>query len=209
MSSSKQKNLNNKKNQNNKTHNKTNKNKNMTQPVLTLETVYHHLLTLETVYHNLLEITKDIKNDTTKLKNDTTELKKRLDTHDFHFEKIEKRLTSLEKDRDVFYKYMKKDSNIQETGDVLFISKLYLHNHPSNIILPISIDKFYNHKGKEITELDGFLLISNIPLMNLSVSNELLHRHPNAPAFYSKLKSNHTNNLLLNLGLSFVYELRP
>jgi hypothetical protein len=173
-STSKQKILNNKKNQN---RNKTNKNKNMTQSAITLDTMYNHLL----------KITTDIKND-------TTDLKKRLDTHDFHFEKIEKRLTLLEKDRDVFYKYMKKDSNIQETGDILFISKLYLHNHPSDIILPISIDKFYNHKGKEITELDGFLLISNIPLMELSVSNELLHRHPNAAAFYSKLKSNRTNN---------------
>ena len=169
---------NNKKNQNNQNHNKTRKS--MAQPVLTLEFVYHHLL----------EVIKDIKSDTTALKTDVAVLKTDVAVLKHDMIGVKKDIAGLKNDRDVFYKYMKKESNIQELGDTIFITKLYLYNHPSNSISHIPIKKFFNRNGKEITDIDGFLLISSIPLYNISIKNELLSRHPSASVFQSTLKSN-------------------
>ena len=155
-------------NQNNQNHNKTRKS--MAQPVLTLEFVYHQLL----------EVIKDIKSDTTALKTDVAVLKTDVAVLKHDMIGVKKDIAGLKNDRDVFYKYMKKESNIQELGDTIFITKLYLYNHPSNSISHIPIKKFFNRNGKEITDIDGFLLISSIPLYNISIKNELLSRHPSS-----------------------------
>ena len=148
------------------------------------------VLTLEFVYHQLLEVIKDIKSDTTALKTDVAVLKTDVAVLKHDMIGVKKDIAGLKNDRDVFYKYMKKESNIQELGDTIFITKLYLYNHPSNSISHIPIKKFFNRNGKEITDIDGFLLISSIPLYNISIKNELLSRHPSASVFQSTLKSN-------------------
>jgi len=179
--------VNNKKNQANQHNRNKTRNKSMTQPALTLEMVYHHLL----------EIIQDIKSDTTVLKSDVAvlksdmiDVKKDIAVLKSDMIDVKKDIVGLKNDRDIFYKYMKKESNIQELGDTIFITKLYLYNHPSNNIVYIPIKKFFNHNGKEITDIDGFLLLSGTPLYNISVKNELLSRHPSAAEFQSTLKSN-------------------
>jgi hypothetical protein len=100
---------------------------------------------------------------------DVKDMKKRLTA-------IEERVTTIEGDIVGIHKYMKLESTFKEKRDEVFISKLYLHNNPTSIVTPVNIGDIYNRTGQRITDADGFLFITTIPLIVPKPSNELVAR---------------------------------
>lgn len=103
---------------------------------------------------------------------------------------IETRVAALEDNMEGVKKYIKRESDFQEIRNRTFISKLYLYNKPTSIVTPIHIKKFYDHTGHEITEFDGFLLISTNPHIIPKPANELLARIPPHISTTSLLRNN-------------------
>ncbi len=91
------------------------------------------------------------------------------------------------------HKYMKMESDFQEKRNRLFITKLYLHNHPTHNVTPINITKFFDKTGKEITDFDGFILLSSSPIRNYGPSQELINRLPDSSVL-DYLKNNYTDS---------------
>lgn len=81
----------------------------------------------------------------------------RLDGHDRQLKTIS---ISIEK----ITKYNKLEEDIQEQYDAEFIAALYKHNHPMHFLKQIFVKDIYQpFSQNKITDLDGFLLISNNP----------------------------------------------
>ena len=100
----------------------------------------------------------------------------------------EHRIAKIEDNISGILKYIKLEADFQEQRNKQFISKLYLYNIPSSIVTSIDSKKIYDHMGKELTDLDGFLLISNIPRILPQLSTELVARIPSSISLKGLLK---------------------
>ena len=133
------------------------------------------------------EVRQDIvglKNDVSGLKNDVSGLKREV--------------TTLQDDMRGVKKYIKLESIFQERQNKEFISKMYIYNHPSNIVVTLHIQQLYTCINREITDADGFLLISSVPIQTIEPSKDVVERIQNknaAAAFVESLKRNNTYNM--------------
>jgi hypothetical protein len=55
-------------------------------------------------------------------------------------------------------------STFQEIRDTQYIKQLYSINHSTSIVHTLDIENIYNSNGTILTELDGFLFVSDVPL---------------------------------------------
>jgi len=124
----------------------------------------------------------EVRQDIAGLKNDVFGLKRAVST--------------LQDDMKGVKKYIKLESIFQERENREFISKIYALNHPTNSIITLHIQKIYTCEYKEITDLDGFLLISTFPIHAIQPSTELIasSKNPAIASFASSLKDNNTRN---------------
>ena len=96
------------------------------------------------------------------------------------FNRIEKDISILKDDMKGVHKYIKLESKFQELRNRNFIVKAYLHNHNQHSVIVLSTTMFINPFGKEITDLDGFLLIRTYPNDVKQPSQDLISRLPQA-----------------------------
>ena len=101
------------------------------------------------------------------------------------FSRIETDISILKKDVSILkddmkgvHKYIKMESKFQELRNRNFIVKAYLHNHNQHSIVILPTTKFFHPSGREITDLDGFLLIRTYPNEIKQPSQELISRLP-------------------------------
>ena len=94
------------------------------------------------------------------------------------FSRIENRITVIENDMKGVLKYIKLESKFQELRNRNFIVKAYLHNHNQHSVVILTTTKFFHPSGREITDLDGFLLIRTYPNEIKQPSQELISRLP-------------------------------
>ena len=171
-------------NKNNKNNKNTTKRNNMAQEI-----------TLDTLYKYMVHEFKEIKQDISGLKKDVSELKKDVS-------ELKKDVSMLKDDMRGVKKYIKLESKFQEQQNREFISKMYIYNHPSNIITTLHIQKIYTCTNKEITDIDGFLFISTFPIYAIHPSKDVVERIQNkdaATSFLSSLKNNNTRNSRQNV----------
>ena len=105
------------------------------------------------------------------------------------FNRIEKDISILKDDMKGVHKYIKLESKFQEVRNRNFIVKAYLHNHNQHSVIVLSTTMFINPFGKEITDLDGFLLIRTYPNDVKQPSQDLISRLPQAN-FIESLRPN-------------------
>jgi hypothetical protein len=105
------------------------------------------------------------------------------------FNRIENRITLIENDIKGIHKYIKLESKFQELRNRNFIVKAYLHNHNQHSVVILPTTKFFHPSGREITDLDGFLLIRSYPNDVKQPSQELISRLPQ-PDFIESLQPN-------------------
>ena len=84
----------------------------------------------------------------------------------------------IENDIKGIHKYIKLESKFQELQNRNFIVKAYLHNHNQHSVVILPTTKFFHPTGREITDLDGFLLIRTYPNEIEQPSQELISRLP-------------------------------
>jgi len=94
------------------------------------------------------------------------------------FNRIENRITVIENDIKGIHKYIKLESKFQELQNRNFIVKAYLYNHNQHSVVILPTTKFFHPSGREITDLDGFLLIRTYPNEIKQPSQELISRLP-------------------------------
>ena len=101
------------------------------------------------------------------------------------FSRIETDISILKKDVSILkddmkgvHKYIKMESKFQELRNRNFIVKAYLHNHNQHSVVILPTTKFFHPSGREITDLDGFLLIRTYPNEIKQPSQELISRLP-------------------------------
>ena len=101
------------------------------------------------------------------------------------FSRIETDISILKKDVSVLkddmkgvHKYIKLESKFQELQNRNFIVKAYLHNHNQHSVVILPTTTFFHPTGREITDLDGFLLIRTYPNEIEQPSHELISRLP-------------------------------
>jgi FtsZ-binding cell division protein ZapB len=124
-------------------------------------------LKFEQMIDGFSEIRRDItelKTDVSILKTDVTGLKKDVSGLKKDVSGLKKDVAVLKDDMSGVKKYMKLESNFQELRNREFISKIYQYNHPSNVVITIHVKKLFTKMGREITDCDGLLLISTLPL---------------------------------------------
>jgi hypothetical protein len=73
-------------------------------------------------------------------------------------------ISRMQIDIDKFHNYMKTESTFQEIRDTQYIKQLYSINHSTSIVHTLDIENIYNSNGTILTELDGFLFVSDVPL---------------------------------------------
>ena len=95
----------------------------------------------------------------------------------------------IENDIKGIHKYIKLESKFQELQNRNFIVKAYLHNHNQHSVVILPTTKFFHPSGREITDLDGFLLIRTYPNDVEQPSQELISRLPQ-PDFIESLQPN-------------------
>ena len=112
------------------------------------------------------------------------------------FSRIETDISILKKDVSILkddmkgvHKYIKMESKFQELRNRNFIVKAYLHNHNQHSVVILPTTKFFHPSGREITDLDGFLLIRTYPNDVEQPSQELISRLPQ-PDFIESLQPN-------------------
>jgi hypothetical protein len=88
----------------------------------------------------------------------------RLDRIESDIVKIKSDIVRIDISIEKFHKYMKTESTVQEKRDTQYIKNLYSINHSTSVVYTLYIDNVYNRTGGRITELDGFLLVSETPL---------------------------------------------
>ena len=84
----------------------------------------------------------------------------------------------IENDIKGIHKYIKLESKFQELQNRNFIVKAYLYNHNQHSVVILPTTKFFHPSGREITDLDGFLLIRTYPNEIKQPSQELISRLP-------------------------------
>ena len=94
------------------------------------------------------------------------------------FNRVENKITVIENDIKGIHKYIKLESKFQELQNRNFIVKAYLHNHNQHSVFILPTTKFFYPTGREITDLDGFLLIRTYPNKIEQPSQELISRLP-------------------------------
>jgi hypothetical protein len=132
-------------------------------------------ITLRSLYHMVKNGFYRIENDIKVLKSDVNTLKSDVNM--------------LKDNMDGMIKYKKLEANFQELRNRNFISKIYLHNQPNHSIITLHTTNFFNHQGKDITDLDGFLFIRSYPEDIPQPTHNTLLRLPNI-AFMNSLGSN-------------------
>ena len=85
----------------------------------------------------------------------------RFDGVDTRIEKIDTRLTGLERTVGKITDRLRINDRVKEQYDVRHIIKLYEHNGVG-FIKQLSIDQFYDNNGKTLSEFDGILLVYNV-----------------------------------------------
>jgi chlorite dismutase len=180
---------NNVKNAKNTTNKKNNtKRNNMTEEII-LKSLSQKFDVLLSGFAELRQDIVGLKNDVSGLKNDVHGLK-----NDVHG--LKRAVTTLQDDMRGVKKYIKLESTFQERENREFISKIYALNHPTNSIVTLHIQKIYTCAYKEITDLDGFLLISTFPIRAIQLPTELIasSKNPAVASFAASLKDNNTRN---------------
>lgn len=144
----------------------------------------------------------DIKNDITVIKKDIVDLKDRVT-------KIEKKLENAEDDILGIKKYIKLESDFQEIECESFIEKIYLENNPSHTVTYIPIKHVFDYTDHEITELDGFLLISSFKHGPYeTISNNLLGQFKDKSeleSFREQLRNNSTSFNPMHRRLEYIF----
>lgn len=85
----------------------------------------------------------------------------RFDGVDARIDKIDTRLTSLERTVGKITDRLRINDRVKEQYDVRHIIKLYEHNGVG-FIKQLSIDQFFDNNGRVISEFDGLLLVYNV-----------------------------------------------
>lgn len=98
------------------------------------------------MFQRILTEIVEMKKDIVEMKKDISELK-----------------TGLNNLRNEFYTYVKQNSTIQESQHVEFIHSVLRKYLPTIHIRRIRLKQFFSPSGKEITELDGCLLLDSTP----------------------------------------------
>ena len=78
--------------------------------------------------------------------------------------RINSTISRMQIDIDKFHNYMKTESTFQEIRDTQYIKQLYSINHSTSIVQILDIENIYNRNGTIVTELDGFLFVTDVPL---------------------------------------------
>jgi hypothetical protein len=128
-------------------------------------------VTLESIYDFMVSFSNNTEKRFEKIDERFEKIDERFEKIDERFEGIDRQLHTINKtiahmkiDIEKFHNYMKTESTFQEKRDTQTVKSLYSLNHPTSIVTTLFIDNVYNRKGKIITELDGLLLVSDIPL---------------------------------------------
>jgi hypothetical protein len=173
---------------------------------VTLDTLFNYMKDGFTdIKQDITVITKDftdIKQDITVIKKEVTDLKERVT-------KIEKKLEKAEDTILGIKKYIKLESDFQEIECESFIEKIYLENNPSHTVTYVPIKHVFDYTDHEITELDGFLLISSFqhgPFKPLS--NNLSGQFKDElklESFREQLRNNSTSFNPLHRRLEYIF----